>query len=292
MRRPASVLLVAVVSGVLLRAGPAAASTAEVYGLGPAASAQAGAVSASVTDFSAVHYNPAGLAFSPATAVGVGFIGAGSGLQIQGERFGLTNQSGPLVGVRAPLPFGGTLTNRLAFGFALYVPPATLLRIISRYPQEPFFPLYDNRTQRLIVMPALGFRLHDRVALGLGVNYFGSLSGAVQGATGASRAIEPRADEAIGARVGVHAGVRWDPLRRLSVAFTYRQQFSIPFSVVSDIFVAGSPISLAVKSEGLYTPHTLVWGVAFRPRAGTTLGLDVTWALWSQWDGPYIHVTS
>jgi long-chain fatty acid transport protein len=292
MTRPASALLVAAAVGALLASRPAAASTAEVYGLGPASSAQAGAVAASVTDFSAVHYNPAGLAFSSEIAVGAGFVGALSGLAIAGQRFPLKNQAGPLVGVRAPLPFGGVLANRLSFGFALHVPPATLLRIISRYPQEPFFPLYDNRTQRLIVMPGLALRLHERVALGIAFNYFGSLSGAVQGTTGASRAIEPRADEAIGARVGVHAGVRWDPLRRLSVAFAYRQQFSIPFSVASEVTVAGSPINLTVRSAGLYTPHELVWGVAFRPRPGTTLGLDVTWARWSMWDGPYIHVTS
>lgn len=292
MPRPASVLLAAAAVGALLVASPAAASTAEVYGLGPASSAQAGAVSASVTDFSAVHYNPAGLAFSPALAVGVGFAGAGSGLQIEGKRFAFTNQTGLLVGTRALIPLGGFLENRLTFGFALYTPPSTLLRIISRYPQEPFFPLYDNRSQRLIVLPAFGFRLHERLGFGIGFNYFAGLFGSVQGTTGASRAIEPRADEAIGARVGVHAGVRWDPGRFWSLAVTYRQQFSVPFSVTSDFYVAGSPLSLAVKSAGLYTPHEVVWGVAFRPRPNTTLGVDLTWAHWSAWDGPYIHVTS
>jgi long-subunit fatty acid transport protein len=292
MGPPTPLLRALVIFGALGIACPAAASTAEVYGLGPVSSAQAGAVAATVTDFSAVHYNPAGLVFSPTTAVGVGFIGVGSGLQIQGDHVSLKNQSGPLVGGRAPLPFGGILKDRLAFGFALYVPPATLLRIISRYPQEPFFPLYDNRSQRLIVMPGFAFRLHQRLGLGIAFNYFGSLSGAVQGATGASRAIEPRADEAVGGRVGVNAGVRWDAWRGLSVALTYRQQFSVPFSVTSDIQVAGSPISLAVKSAGLYTPHELVFGAAYRPRPGTTLGVDVTYARWSQWDGPYIHVTS
>ena len=292
MGRKAALLRALAIVGALGFAGPAAASTAEVYGLGPVSSAQAGAVSASVTDFSAVHYNPAGLVFSPATTVGVGLIGAGSGLQIQGEHVALKNQLGPLVGTRAIVPFGGFLKDRIGFGFALYVPATTELRIISRYPQEAFFPLFDNRSQRLIVMPGFGFRLHERLGLGIALNYFGSLSGSVQGAVGASRAIEPRADEHIGGRVGVNAGVRWDPLRVLSVAIAYRQKFDSPFAVTSDVQVAGSPINLAVRSAGLYTPHELILGAAYRPRPRTTLGVDVTWAHWSAWDGPFIHVTS
>jgi long-chain fatty acid transport protein len=292
MGRPTSLARILVVVGALGIASASAASTAEVYGLGPVSSAQAGAVAASVTDFSAVHYNPAGLVFSPVTRVDLGFLGAGSGLEIQGHHVSLQNQSGPLVGGRAPLPFGGFLKDRLTFGFALFVPPATLLRIISRYPQEAFFPLYDNRSQRLIVLPGFGFRMHERLGLGIAFNYFGGLSGAVQGAAGASRAIEPRADEHIGGRVGINAGVRWDPLRFLSLALAYRQQFDLPFHVTSDVQVAGSPINLAVRSAGLYSPHQLVLGAAYHPRPSTTLGLDVTWAHWSAWDGPYIHVTS
>ncbi|HEY3360210.1 MAG TPA: hypothetical protein VGQ83_43565, partial [Polyangia bacterium] len=36
----------------------------------------------------------------------------------------------------------------------------------------------------------------------------------------------------------------------------------------------------------------LAVGATVRPRPGTTVGLDVTWARWSAWQGPYIRVTS
>lgn len=292
MRRPTALLRVVAFVGALRAACPAVASIAEVYGLGPASSAQAGAVAASVTDFSAVHYNPAGLVFAPETAVGVGLLGAGSRLQIRGQHFPLREQLGPIVGARAIVPFGGLLKDRVGFGFALYVPATTELRIISRYPQEPFFPLFDNRSQRLLVVPGFGFRLHRQVALGIALNYFGSLSGSVEGAAGASRAIEPRADEHIGGRVAVNAGVRWDPRRSLSVAVAYRGSFDSPFHVTSKVQVAGSPIDLTFTSAGLYTPHQLVVGAAYRPRPRTTFGVDLTWAHWSAWHGPYIHVDS
>jgi long-chain fatty acid transport protein len=277
---------------VALAAGHAQASPADVFGLGSRASAQAGAVTASVTDFSAVFYNPAGLAFSDTTELGFGVLGFGSGLSIRDRRMDITDPIALEVGGRIPVPLGGVLARRLFLAFALTTPPSSILRIISRYPQEPFFPLYDNRTQRLVVMPALAVRVTDRLALGVGVNYLAGLAGYVQGTTGASRSVEPRVDEAVPAAAAVHAGVRWDARPYLSLGLAFRQGFSIPFKDVSDVIVAGQPLSLAVSSVGLYTPDELVGGATLRLRTGTTLGLDVTWARWSAWQGPFIRVTS
>ncbi|HEY3352972.1 MAG TPA: hypothetical protein VGQ83_06965, partial [Polyangia bacterium] len=250
MSRAAQVLALFVV----LAAGEAYGSPADVFGLGPRASAQAGAVTASASDFSAVYYNPAGLAFSGATEVGAGVLGFGSGLSVRGQPAGIADPAALMVGGRLVVPLGGPLERRLFVGIALTVPPTSILRIISRYPQEPFFPLYDNRTQRLMVVPALAVRLTDRLALGVGVNYLAGLNGAVQGATGTSRSVEPRVDEAVPAAAALHAGVRWEPRPWLALGLAYRQSFSVPFTDVSDVSVAGQPLSLTVKSEGLFTP--------------------------------------
>jgi hypothetical protein len=276
----------------LLASRPAAASGADVFGLGPQSSAQAGAVSASATDFSAGFYNPAGLSFGSSGEVGIGLSGFGSGLEIGGRRAALSSPLALLLGARTPLPFGGVLRNRLTFGLAISTMPTSLLHLVSREPDEAFFPLYDNRTQRLLVLPALGLRLTSRLAVGIGINYFAGLAGTVAGAGGASRAIEPRADERLRGSAGVHAGVRWDPWSCLSLAFTYRQRFSVPFSTVADFLVAGERISLTVDSRGLFSPEQWVFGVALRPRGGTTIGLDATLARWSRWDGPYVRVSS
>jgi long-chain fatty acid transport protein len=249
-------------------------------------------VTASATDFSAAFYNPAGLARSETVELGVGRLGFGSGLTIRGRPSPIADPTAVLVGARLPIPLGGVLERRLYLGLALSVPPTSAGRILARDPDEPFFPLYDNRTQRLVIVPALGVRLTDRLSLGIGVNYLAGLAGAVQGTTGASRAIEPRVDEGLPATAAVHAGVRWDPRPWLSVGAAFRQRFSVPFTDAADVIVAGQPISVSVKSSGLYTPDELALGATVRPRPGTSVGLDVTWQRWSAWQGPYVHVTS
>jgi long-chain fatty acid transport protein len=277
---------------VLLVASRSAASGADLFGLGPRASAQAGAVAASATDFSAVYYNPAGLAESDTTELALGVLGFGSGLTIGGRAFGIADPVAVLAGGHAPLPLGGVLERRLYFGLALSVVPTSVLRIISRYPEEPFFPLYDNRTQRLLLLPGVGLRLTDTLSLGVAFNYLAGLSGSVQGTTGASRTIEPRVDETIGAEVAVHGGVRWAARPWLALGLAYRQSFSVPFANVSDVRVAGQPLSLSVQARGLYSPDQLALGVSLRPHGRTTVGLDATWARWSAWEGPYIRVAS
>jgi hypothetical protein len=55
--------------------------------------------------------------------------------------------------------------------------------------------------------------------------------------------------------------------------------------------VAGEPIDLDIYAEGLYTPHELTLGSAFH-LGGFEATLDVTWSLWSAYDGPYVQVDS
>jgi hypothetical protein len=65
---------------------------------------------------------------------------------------------------------------------ALHRPPGT----------EPFFPYYDNRSQRLVLLPALGVRVSDRLALGASLNVLGGVKGPAQVLPGASGALESR----------------------------------------------------------------------------------------------------
>jgi hypothetical protein len=277
---------------IVLAASRAGASSADVFGLGPRASAQAGAVTATATDFSATYYNPAGLALSLTREVALGVLGSGSGLSIQGRRAGISDPLAVLVGARTPLPLGGALENRLFFGLAVSSLPDAIVRVVSHKPDEAFFPLYDNRTQRLLVLPAIAVRLTSRLGLGFGVDYLAGAAGAIQATTGASRALEPRVDEALGAAAAVHAGARWDPTRWLGLGLAYRQSFSVPIVEDAQVRVAGEPLNVVVTTNGLYAPDQVCGGISVKPRPGLSLNLDVTWARWSAWSGPYIQVKS
>src|SRR5688572_550723 len=101
----------------MLAATPLAqASPAEVFGFGSRGAAQAGAVSATVDDFAAGYYNPAGLAFGAGKRVTFGFLGAASNLKVNERRTSIEEPFGMILGATAPAPLGGALKDRLHVG--------------------------------------------------------------------------------------------------------------------------------------------------------------------------------
>jgi hypothetical protein len=273
----------------------ATASAADVFGLGSDEAALCGASSARVHGFAAGYYDPAGLTGTERPEGSFGVLGFGAALRSQSggatAHYGMTDPVGILVGAATPVPFTGWLARRLWVGLALYILPDAIARVIAHRPEEPFFPLYDNRTQRLVVLPALAVRIVNGLSLGIGFNYLAGLSGHVSSSEGATRAPEARVDEALFSTLAVNLGARWQVRPRLALALVYRQQFSVPFRTISRNLVAGQPIDVNVDAEGLYAPHQLVAGAAFA-LAPVMLSLDVGWSRWSDWRGPYVAVSS
>lgn len=287
---------IALAIGALLLATAARASIPDVLGLGSEESALAGAAAARVRGFSSGYYDPAGLALLERPEATLGVVGFGSQLEIRkagkSTTAPISDPFAVLVGGAAPIPFTGVLDHRLFIGIALAIVPSGLVRVIARKPDEPFYPLYDNRTQRLVILPTLAARLGHGLSLGIAFNYLAGLSGRVAAAPGATRAIEARVDEAITSRLGVNAGLRFQATRALALALVYRQEFSVPFRTVSHNDVAGQPIDLDIDAEGLYTPHELVLGSALALPHGLTASLDLEWAHWSGYPGPFVAVAS
>ena len=204
----------------------------------------------------------------------------------------MSDRVGILIGAATPIPFTGVLADRLFIGIALHLLPDAIVHVIAHTPDQAFYPLYDNRTQRLVILPAVAARLWRGLSVGIAFNYLAGLGGNVDATEGATRAIEARVDEQIYSRLAINAGVRWQVLRRLAVALVYRQAFGVPFATVARNQIAGQPIDLDVDAEELYTPHTLTVGVAWRARPSLMLSLDAAWLRWSDWRGPYVTVTS
>jgi long-chain fatty acid transport protein len=277
----------------ILWAANAWGSAADVFGLGSEESGVGGASAARVHDFSAGFYDPAGLTGVRGVEGSVGLLGFGAHLTYDDSSGhhvrGMTDPVGILIGAATPIPFHSFLEGRLYLGLALYILPDTIVRVTSHEPTEAFFPLYDNRTQRLIVLPTLAARLGRGVSVGMGFNYLASLDGRVAAADGSARAVEARVDEQILSRLSVNVGVRWQINPAVAVAAVYREQFSVPFRTVSKNDVAGQPIDLDIDAEGLFTPHTVVVGAAWQVRHFVA-SLDVSWAHWSGWRGPYVTV--
>ena len=184
---------------------------------------------------------------------------------------------GIIVGAAAPVPLRGWLARRLYVGMVLYIVPEEVVRVIAHPPEEPLLPYYDNRTQRLLVLPSLALRLPAGLSVGVGINFLAGLEGRVQAAEGATRAVEARVDEQVLSTARVNVGLRWrSPAGRFAAALVYRQRFSVPFSTTTRSSVAGQPLDIDVVAEGLYTPDQLVLGGAARALPWLLLSADLT----------------
>ncbi len=276
---------------VVCAARVAHASPAEVFGFGSRAAGMGGAVAATVDDFSAGYYDPAGLAFGHGKRFSFGTLGAASHLHANGDAYPITEPVSFVLGASAPAPLGGPLADRVFVGIGMQLLPVTVIRVIARLPSEPVFPYYDNRTQRLVVMPVIGAKLTPRLGVGIGLNVLAGLGGSVISAEGPTRALEARVDEQIPTIAKINAGARFAVSDALTLALVFRQKFSVPFSTITMNSVAGEPIDLTIHAEGLFTPDQLVLGGALHTSVAD-LTLDATYARWSAYPGPFVKVDS
>ncbi len=278
---------------VLFGTVPAHASPVELFGFGSHHAGRGDAVSADATDFAANYYNPAGLAFGEGKRFTIGIMGSISNLQANDVRQPISEPVGLVVGASTPAPLGGVLKDRLFVGFGLYLLPRTATQVIANFPDEPFFPYYDNRTQRVVLLPGFAVRITNDLSIGFAANALATLAGNIKASEGATRAVEARIDEKIPTVARVNAGLRWRTpfVKGLSLALAYRQEFSIPFSTIAETSVAGEPIDITIEADGVYTPTQYIAGASYRKQRNQ-VGVDVNWSRWSGYGGPYVTVRS
>jgi hypothetical protein len=280
---PAAVLV------TVLWSGAAGASGADVFGIGSEAIARGGAMTAVSTGHEATFYNPAGLAFGERRELTFGYMRIVPDLTIQ-TRSGEIRQeiSDPdllVIGVALPL------SERFAIGFSSYVLPQTILRVVANSPEDPFFPYYANRTQRLLLLPGIAARPFDWLSLGVGVNYLAGLGGGASAAEGPTREVEATVSEELPPTAALHAGLRVQPIESLAFGFVYRQAFSLPYFADTTNVIAGTRLDVSVEAKAVETPEELALGVAWK-HGPLALSLDGTWARWSESEGPYVRVTA
>lgn len=253
----------------------------------------AGAVSARDLGWAAAFHNPASLASLERSEFAIGLVGFGGRLRVGDQPRPIDEPMVVLNGAAAKLPFGSFLRDRVYVGIALELLPDALAHVIVRAPDEAMFPYYDNRTQRLVLLPTLALRLPLGLSVGVAVNYFAGLRGQVLASEGATRAVEARVDERLPAVARVNVGLRWRARdAKWSAALVYRQRFSVPVDTQAQSQVAGQPLDVAVRADALFTPDEVVLGGMARPLPWLSLSVDLGASLWSRWQGPFLRVNS
>ncbi|MFO0761676.1 MAG: hypothetical protein U0359_34860 [Byssovorax sp.] len=287
--RGGAIVATGALAGLLAIPAEARAGAFELFGFGPEGAAQISARSARAEGPSAAFDNPAGLAFGSGTQLALAPTFGVSALSAQGQVKPLADPLGATLGLTLPLPIDASFARRIRLGLGAYF-PTTVLRFIAHPGTEPFFPYYDNRSQRIVVLPALAVKITGRLALGAALNVLGGVTGPATVLPGASGAPESRIALSATTTAAVHVGLRFDPTERVHLALVFRQRFALPAAVSTRADVAGVPIDVDVSTaSALYDPLTVVLGSRVDLGA-STFELDASYVRWSDWEGPFAAV--
>jgi long-chain fatty acid transport protein len=272
-----------------LLARPGAASVGDVFGFGSRSAALAGAATAVAEGLEATYYNPARLGGEPRFSAG--FLGGASLLSANGARQAIEDPVGILLGASTPIPLGGVLRDRIHVGIGLYLVPDKIVREIGRQPTEPFFPLFDNRTQRLVILPAISVKLSPKISVGVAANVLAALGGTVNVREGPFHALDARVNEDLLTTFAFNAGISLRPVPRLTLGLTVREEFSLPYFVDSRTTLAGSPLTLNLRAKTLYEPATIALGAAYEVSDQVLLSADLAFKRWSRYPGGLVEVS-
>lgn len=272
-----------------LAPSPARASSFELFGLGAAGVAEAGARVALATDGTAAFYNPGGLAHGRGVTTTLTTLVASSSLHAGASAQRFVEPVGFSLAADATVPLAGALRDRVRLAFAGHLPASSALRVVATGPSEPAFPFYQNRAERLVLRPALAVRLPFGLGLGAAVNVLGGVDAQASLAPGPTLASEPRIDIVAQTVATVDVGLRLE-LERVRFGAVFRPKFGVPAKVTTTANVGGVPLEVGVVvREALFDPDTFVLAGSL-DEGPLTVGVDASYAAWSAYRGPLVDV--
>lgn len=263
------------------------ANVFDVYGFGPAGVASVGARAARVNDGTAAYYNPGGLAFGRGYHFEVGALYTLSELEAQGKRHGISDPFGATLAVDADLPLKGPLAHRLRVGYGGYFLPDKLMRLQTPMRSDPNFAYFENRSQRLVVLPALAVRVTRWLGVGVSADVFAGLSGPAVLTQGASRALETRIDEEARTTLAAIVGVQARPSPGWRLGLVYHERFDSAESTLSMSTVGSVPLIVNIGTgQAFFNPDTFELASSTALSRRWNIELDLALELWSEYRGP------
>lgn len=300
MTRPPSVpwlLAGAVASGLALCPADARANPLGTHGFGSRETALASAVTADTSTFSAVFYNPAGLAHAKGLDLSVGYFHIAQRLSISGK----DNKVDPVKGLVAGLVAPGMLFGvPFAFGLSLHVPDERISRVRTRRQDIPRWELYDNRGQTIFLAAALSVRATKWLSLGGGVAFLSSTRGDLD-ITGEAK-IKNVYDSQLRHEVDADLtavripilGVRISLRDDLDVGLSYRGESKLDLALNARLHGNVDPeigklrvpaeYSLSTRSFDAFVPRQISLGVSYRPRPRVRANAELVYTQWSAYE--------
>jgi len=277
--------------------GAAHADVLYTYGYTPRGIGMGGAMTAVADDMGAAYYNPAGAAFQTKPLIGLGYLYTGSEMKGIGVRApSLATTYGVLFGTILPIPFGGFLTDRVAFGLASFFPNGLLLGIEVPYATSPQYVLLQNSGRSLSFIPTFSIKLLDILSIGGGVQTFDNTSGSWHARINQDGSIQATVtQEMIGsyaATAGLmfRPGAYWSEVDGLRFGFVFRDSFFTSYKIPVATSVGGVPLVVEFNATSLYTPRQYVAGLSYAT-GNWLFAVDGSYNEWSEFPHPSLDVS-
>jgi long-subunit fatty acid transport protein len=193
-----------------------------------------------------------------------------------------------------------------SFGMGLYVPQGPIMRQRINAPSTPYFVEYDDRSQRIVINPALGFSITDKIHIGGGASLlvdipvdvdvfvpinFNVVDLVAGKADDLNVSVTPLAQANITPVFAPTAGVLIDVLDNLSFGASYRDEVKAKIEAKANILAeTGSgrttAMPMTLKSSAAFTPRQVSLGGRYQPIEKLTIYGDATWSQWSHYRPP------
>jgi len=276
----------------------------EVFGISPRAIGMANAFSAIAEDFSACYYNPAGLAQHEHHAFTIGYVFAQPRLkQYLSTDPNVINETeqvnfrGLVFGMVVDLTKIFNIGDRnLALGVATSAGDNFLAgwRAHDWDPEVPRFIRYGDVTNRVHLYCGVGFEVFKEIAyIGIGFNFWQDIAVPdmkLKMHLVSQEVLEKEIDIDADAQISPIIGFLLKPFPWLSIAYTYRDQWSqeIPadLTAVTKLGPIELPIHTEFASRDYFLPWNMTVGVAGRPDERLLVSLDVTYYHWAAFELP------
>lgn len=277
------------------------ASFFDQWGYSPRGVARANALTADANDFTAAYYNPAMLVLRRDINFGFAFDYARTEASVTPKTLDAeldctycdpNDWAGYDVGLLFPL--GGKVENRLALGLALHLPSARLVSVRAPDPERPFWYMWNNDPDRIVVFLGAGIRILDELTIGVGTQVLADLVG-----EGANVSVDLFARQVRFREVNSHlatsfgptAGLYFAPMPNLRFGANYRSEMRLLYSIPANINLEGiGQLELSISGYNHFSPHTISFGTAWDPIPELTLSLDANYQMWSRAPSPYVRI--
>lgn len=318
------------VAAALLAARPSSlrANAFDTFGFSPRSMAMGNAFAGVEGDIASIHHNPAGLAgldgsaflFSPlwqfASTKVRGGDGSSAAMPASARSEAVERNASLLADAEAPSTSSGTTIglglkagHRFGVGLALYLPGrpdgshfldfnVIKYRFFDSYTP---FDLQTSRMDRVVILPAAGLRVTDRLDVGLGMSILADATSSFITTIplDSSREVRMVSDLDIPPTGAPYAGLMLRPLERLAMGLVYREEIKLKVSALADTEVSvgfGSlqfPVWLPLHITAIthFSPRQLDWGASYRIGSELLLAADILFAQWSSYIPPFPEVT-